>query len=113
VIALDDKPVPLGDEMINLIRRKVERLNPAGGWTNAAFQPGETVRIKDGPLTGILAVFDGPSKPSERVRVLLDFLGRTARARVPVGSLEKVQSRAYLPATKRPRRTRGKGRRLD
>jgi transcription antitermination factor NusG len=112
VVAVADKPVPLGDEVINAIQNRLERFDAADCQKYASFQSGEVVRITEGPLEGMLAIFDDPSEPSERVRVLLEFLGRISRAKVQVDSLEKVHSRVYLPATMRPRRTRGKGRRI-
>jgi transcriptional antiterminator RfaH len=110
VVAFDDRPVPLPDEVINLIRRKLDGVSAA---TAHNFRPGETVRITDGPLQGMLAVFEGPSTPAERVRVLLDFLGRGRRAHVSVADVEKVASKAQASAPKRPRRTRGRGRRIN
>jgi transcriptional antiterminator RfaH len=112
VVAVADKPVPLGDEVINEIRNRLERLNASDCQKQASFQAGQVVRITEGPLEGMLAIFEGPSEPSERVRVLLEFLGRISRVKVQVDSLETVHSRVYLPATMRPRRTRGKGRRI-
>jgi hypothetical protein len=44
-------------------------------------------------------------RPAERVRVLLEFLGKEQEALVPVEDLEAAGGPA-----KRPRRTRGKGR---
>lgn len=112
VVAFGARPVPLSDEVISLIRRKLEGLNAAGGWPAHTFQPGETVRITDGPLKGMLAIFEGPSKPSERVRVLLTFLGQAKRMNLPAADLEKAPPEAGAPASKRPRRTRGRGRRI-
>jgi transcription elongation factor/antiterminator RfaH len=113
VVAFGGRPVPVPDEVINLIRRKLEALNAAGGWPVGTFQPGETVRITDGPLEGMLAIFDGPSTPSERVWVLLDFLGHASRARICLTDLEKVPRKSQAPTSGRPRRTRGRGRRIN
>ena len=112
VVAFDDRPVPLADEVINLMRRKLDGVNASGQLAHN-FRPGEMVRITDGPLQGILAVFEGPSTPAERVQVLLTFLGRASRAHVPVYDLEKAAPKngATTP-TRRPRRTRGRGRRI-
>jgi transcriptional antiterminator RfaH len=112
VVAFGDRPVPLPDEVIDLIRRKLEGLNAGGGWPVHTFQPGETVRITDGPLQGLLAIFEGPSKPSERVRVLLTFLGQAKHVNLPAADLEKAPPETGAPAPKRPRRTRGRGRRI-
>jgi len=112
VVAFDDHPVPLPDEVIDLIRRKLSRSNAVGGWPARAFHPGERVRITDGPLQGLLATFEGPSTPGDRVRVLLAFLGQASRAHVAVSDLEKAPVEAQVNAVKRPRRTRGRGRRI-
>jgi len=112
VVAFDDRPAPLPDTAIDLIQRKLEGLNAAGGLPAHTFQPGDTVRVTDGPLQGMLAIFEGPSTPSERVRVLLTFLGHARRAHVSAADLEKAPSESQLPAPQRPRRTRGRGRRI-
>jgi transcriptional antiterminator RfaH len=110
VIAFDEHPVPLPDEVIELIRRKLDIMNAAGGCPGDTFQPGETVRITGGPLQGLLAVFEGPSTPAERVQVLLSFLGHASRAHVCVSDLQKTSAEAQAPAPKRPRGSRGRGR---
>jgi transcriptional antiterminator RfaH len=112
IVAFDNWPVPLPDEVINLIQRKLDGINAVGGWPAHTFQPGDPVRITDGPLQGLLAVFEGPTTPAERVRVLLNILGHASRVHVPVAGLEKAIATAEMPMLKRPRRTRGRGRRI-
>jgi len=111
VVAFDDHPVPLEDEVINLMRRK---LNGGSAYDQSAhdFHPGETVRITDGPLQGMMAIFEGPSTPAERVHVLLTFLGRARRAQVSTSDLENAGPGDEASTPKRSRRTRGRGRRI-
>lgn len=111
VIAFGGKPVPLSDEMINFIRHSVEKARTAG-WHTHGFKPGDTVRIKEGPLEGMLAIFDGPTRPNQRVQVLLAILGRASRVRIDAAELEKVPSTVETPPLSRLRRTRGRGRRV-
>ena len=111
VVAFDDHPVPLADEVISLMRRKLDGVNASGQLAHN-FRPGETVRITDGPLQGMLAIIEGPSTPAERVQVLLTFLGRTRRAHVPAFDLEKAASKDEASTSRRLRRTRGRGRRV-
>jgi transcription elongation factor/antiterminator RfaH len=113
IVAFDDQPVSFDDEIIDLIRHKVDVINAAGGLWGHTFQPGDTIRIIDGPLQGMLAIFEGPNTPSERVQVLLTFLGQVSRARVPITYLEKTTPAAESPITKRLRHTRGRGRRIN
>ena len=43
------------------------------------YRVGEPVRIKEGPLAGLEALFEQEMKGSERVAVLLEILGRQTR----------------------------------
>jgi transcription antitermination factor NusG len=100
---------------MDLIQYNLDEMKAKGGPPQHTFQPGDTVRIADGPLKGMLAVFERPTTPAERVQVLLTFLGEASRAWVPVTDLEKATSEANgsVPKTpQRPRRTRGSGRRI-
>jgi hypothetical protein len=89
------------------LQERVRGLQAAGGLPSHHFRPGERVLITDGPLQGLEAVFQGPMRPSERVRVLIEFLGRLAEVEVPLESVERVPigTRGHPP-----RRTRGQGR---
>jgi transcriptional antiterminator RfaH len=55
------------------------------------FRPGDHVRLKhSGSLHGLTMVFAGSSSSSQRVRVLLEFLGNIREVQVHVEKLEKV-----------------------
>lgn len=109
IVSFGRRPVSLADEIINLIRRKVDESKSADLSTNR-FRPGETVRIKSGPLEGMLAIFDSATKPSQRVQVLLTILGGANRVRIDAANLEKVLHRSEVTEANQPRRTRGRGR---
>ena len=110
VVAFEGQPVPLGDALVELIRRRLDGLNAGGGQLAPRFQPGQRVRITRGPLQGLLAIFEQPTSSAERVQVLLGLLGQASRAQVAESDLEQAQAGARLPAVRRPRRTRGRGR---
>lgn len=113
IVSFDDQPVPTPDEVIELIQSKLGQIEAAGGWPQHPFKPGDTVRITDGPFQEMLAIFEGPTTPSERVHVLLNFLGHASRVQVNPTNLEKAPPGANAPQPKRPRRTRGRGRRIN
>jgi transcriptional antiterminator RfaH len=54
------------------------------------FNVGDEVKIASGPFQGLLAVVNQVLPAPERVRVLLDFLGRQTSAEVNVGSIIPV-----------------------
>ncbi len=107
VVAFDQRPVPIPDEVIVRLQERVQAVQAAGGLPTHEFQPGDQVVITDGPLRGLEAVFHGPMRPSERVRVLIEFLGRLAEVEVPVESVERASAETR---NRPPRRTRGRGR---
>lgn len=105
LVAFAGVPARVPEEAIALVRRQLAHLEAMGGFPKARFQPGERVRIKEGPLAGLEAIFEGPLTPAERVHILIRFLGQCNRAVVPLDMLEGVAPRQHPP-----RRTRGHGR---
>jgi transcriptional antiterminator RfaH len=112
VVAFDHHPVPLPDEVIHLIRLRLGEIEARGGLPYHSFEPGETVRITNGPFRDMLAIFDRPTSSYERVQVLLHILGQASRLQLAVHDLEKTPCHAEAPVLKRPRRSRGRGRRI-
>jgi transcriptional antiterminator RfaH len=114
VVAFDHLPVPLPDEVIQLIRRRLGEIEARGGLPLHPFEPGDPVRITAGPFRDMLAIFDRAAGARERVQVLLHILGQANRMQLAVTDLEKASGQVELPPpmTKRPRRTRGRGRRI-
>jgi len=112
IVTFGDRPAPLSDKVVNLIRSKLGDIEAQGGWPAHDFKPGDTVQITEGPLKDMLAIFKGPTTPSQRVQVLLNFLGHASRVQVDVTDLKKADPDAEAPTPKRPRRTRGGGRRI-
>ncbi len=112
IVAFDNRLATVPDTVIQYIRQRVEEIDSYGGLPTHDFKPGERVLIRSGPLAGLEGIFEGPLGPAERVRVLIEFLGRLTTATVPVECLEHVARNLYVPRRKLPRRTRGKGRRI-
>jgi len=54
------------------------------------MKPGEPVRIKEGPFSGLEAIFERSLKGSERVAVLLEILGRQTRIVLPSETIGKI-----------------------
>lgn len=52
------------------------------------FVQGDTIRVTEGPYKGFMGIVDGLA-PHDRVKILLEFLGRHCRVLVPDGAVEK------------------------
>lgn len=107
LVAFGETPESVPDCTIAMLREYTERMNSSGELIGHGYRPGDTVKIKDGPFDGLEAIFYGPTKPSERVRVLLEFLGSSRQVDVRVDALEPAQP---MLQPYRQRRTRGGGR---
>lgn len=112
VVTGDGSPVPVPEEIITLIRRQLGEIKAAGSWPGHSFKPGDTVQITNGPFQDMLAIFEGPTTPAQRVQVLLTILGQASRLQIDATDLKKSSPNLDQFSLKRPRRTRGQGRRI-
>ncbi len=110
LVAFGDKPQALPPDMVNAIHERIDAINAAGGLPRHDFHPGDRVRLTAGPLQGLEAVFEGPMRPSQRVMIFLEFLGRMQKTEVPIEYIERIS--AGQAAHERKRTTRGRGRKI-
>jgi transcriptional antiterminator RfaH len=108
LVTFGDVTPQLSEPTIDAIRERVDALNLAAGQPNR-FRPGDRVLLTEGPLAGLSAVFTGPMRSSERVRVLIEFLGRQRTAEVSADGLRRIDGAPPVEPHP-PRRTRGRGR---
>jgi transcriptional antiterminator RfaH len=76
LVSFGGEPARVPDNLIQAIQRKVGEIELAGGEVFYGLKPGDPVVILEGPFAGYRAIFDARLSGGERVRVLLDFLGR-------------------------------------
>ena len=111
IVAFAGKPAVISQDAIDMMTRELNEIEAAGGVLKHSFKPGDTVVIDSGPLAGLRGVFQGPLGPSERVRILVRFLGETNRAEVPLEAIRKASDDDNLH--RRRRGTRGRGRKIN
>jgi len=109
LVTFDEQPRSVPTSVMRALYEQVEHLNHQGGLPEQTLQPGDMVEITSGPLGGLEAIFAGPLTPGKRVRVLLEFMGRLNEVEMDRERLIPASSTQPL---KRPRRTRGQGRRI-
>jgi transcriptional antiterminator RfaH len=78
----------VGEDIIQTLRERcpggIAQIDPVSA------KPGDTVRINEGPFSGLEAIFEQFLKGSERVAVLLEILGRQTRLVLPSETIAKV-----------------------
>ncbi len=73
IVTIGSRPAIVADEIVNTIRRRLGDIEEVG---YGKFKKGDRVRITTGPLRDLEAVFDEPLSSADRVRILLDVMGR-------------------------------------
>ena len=90
IVTVEDRPVPVDEAVIALIKSKLGDRRAMIRQAEYPFEPGDTVRITDGPFCDMEAVFEGSATADDRVQVLLNILGRFSRTHVDVTDLKKL-----------------------
>ena len=82
----------ISEDLLQVIRSKVERMNAASGELWEGLKAGDVVAIQEGPFAGYQAIFDARVSGKERVRVLLQLLrDRKLGVELSIRQIERIQ----------------------
>lgn len=87
IVGDGDRPIIVADEIVDLIRSRLEGKEEIG---YGDLRHGDRVRITSGPLRDLEAVFDTPLSAAERVRILLDVMGRMVPVELDPASIVRL-----------------------
>lgn len=88
VLGFGGYPVPLAQEVIMLIKSRVDENNIVR--IKCDFKPNDVVRIKAGPLKDLMGIFEKWLPDRERVKILLNLIGYQPTVELHYSLLEKV-----------------------
>jgi transcriptional antiterminator RfaH len=88
LVAFGGEPALVPETLILAIDQRVEQINTAGGEIFDGLKPGDSVWIREGPFQGYEAIFDARVPGSERVRVLLEFLGNRRQVAIELDAAQ-------------------------
>jgi len=83
-------PSPVGDNVVDFLRDRMGQegvLRPV-----SLFKEGDVVRVKRGPLEGLVGIIENPGCGRGRVRVLMELLRRQTRVEVPEHIIERISA---------------------
>ena len=83
VVSFANKPAPISDGVIQHIKDSLDSVAEQGG-----IKPGQTVQLNEGPFEGISAIFQAYDG-EERAIVLISFMQKQQRVKVPVSAIKK------------------------
>lgn len=96
------------DQVVDEIKKRSETINRDGGFRRR-FHSGEFVRVVTGAIQGLAEVVDDTKSVQSKVRVLLEFMGRSVLTQVSGFDLQPIDDHSWAKH-RSERRTRGKGR---
>jgi len=82
LVSFGGEPAIVPEHLISAIDQRVKEINATGGEVLASLHSGDSIWITSGPFQGYEAIFDAQVSGSERVRVLLEFLGNHRKVTV-------------------------------
>ena len=83
VVSFANKPAPISDGVIQHIKDSLDSVAEQGG-----IKPGQAVQLNEGPFEGISAIFQAYDG-EERAIVLISFMQKQQRVKVPVSAIKK------------------------
>ncbi len=88
VVCFGGRPAPVDDEIIRLIKSNIGK----DGFVKIGqeFKHGDRVMVKDGPLSGLIGIFERPLKEADRVIILLTMINYQGRVMIDSNLLKKV-----------------------
>ncbi len=88
IVSFGAEPLPVADEVIELIRERTE-----GGTVirkACSFQPDDMVRVRSGPMKDLIGIFERWVSDSERVRILLNLIGYRPAVELHYSMVERI-----------------------
>jgi transcriptional antiterminator RfaH len=88
VVSFNLKAAPIDDEIVELLKSRVGN----DGFLNIGepLNPGDKVRIKDGPWRAVIGVVERDTQPNERVQLLLTAINYQGRLTIERQLVEKI-----------------------
>ena len=87
IVGNGTEPVPLDDSVVEFL--KVQSEEKGFVQPSPRLKIGDAVRVRNGPLEGLIGIIEGTLDEKGRIKVLMDFLKEGARVEIPFSSLER------------------------
>jgi transcription antitermination factor NusG len=90
IVGFGGKAMPVDDRIITDLRSEMrgQELREV----RHGVKVGDAVEVAEGPMRGLKGIVESLASGEERVRILLEFLGRTSVVEVPAGKLLSERS---------------------
>ena len=87
IVGNGKEPIPLDESVVGYFQKQTREkgfIQPS-----PRLKTGDTVRVRNGPLAGLMGIIDGSIDEKGRIKVLMDFLKEGTRVEIPYSFLER------------------------
>ena len=90
IVSFGGQPAIVPDQVIHWLKMRLAQVNGEDYHDGLPLLPDTRVRLIDGPLAGMEALFDRRLSGADRARVLVQLLGRLTATEVPIHWLKHI-----------------------
>jgi transcriptional antiterminator RfaH len=96
IVGNGDTPIPLDDSIVIFLKEKANEKGLVQPESN--LKDGDQVRVRQGPLQGLLGIVQGVVGAKGRVRILMDILRAGAKVELPYSAVERLGGSEHFHA---------------
>lgn len=90
VVSFGGRPAVVADDVLDWLKCHLAQVDSTDYFRGLPLQPGDRLRLVKGPLREMEAVFDQRLSSQDRVRVLVEILGRLTACDVDLECLRRI-----------------------
>jgi transcriptional antiterminator RfaH len=90
VVGFGGEPAPVPETVIAWLRERLGQINAEDYHQGLPLRPGDRLRVTDGPLKDMEAIFDQRLSSGDRARVFIEVLGRLTACQIDLSDLERA-----------------------
>ena len=92
LVSFGGVPATVPENLIRELQQRLAQIEAEGGLIFAELEPGDKVRIVEGPFAGYEAIFDMRLPGKDRIQILLSFLSQYPQpVEMDVGNIKKIE----------------------
>ena len=86
IVSFNGTPAPIDEKIVSFLKEEADAEGVIAG--HSSLTAGQEVRIKGGPLDGLIGIIQDPPDTRGRVNVLMQLLNRQLKVTIPVHLVE-------------------------
>jgi transcriptional antiterminator RfaH len=98
LVSFGGQPAAVATEVLDWLKRRLAQMDERDYYQGLPLQAGDRLRLVKGPLKDLDAIFEQRLSSPQRVRVLIEILGRLTPCQLNLKDLKRIQGRGQQGA---------------